>query len=157
MSWSIVNVIAASPAIISLGVLVITMRKLARTIRLGRELTYQMKLATLNLDQAVSLLRNEHKNFRNESYKLDTRIKETIRIRHDIGRSLAHMEQMHNQLQQKFNQLPTITGKPVKHSYYANPISINTTPQPQKHEKNGLPVFVQRKVSKAVLKSAVKP
>lgn len=157
MSWSIVNVIAASPAIISLGVLVITMRKLARTIRLGQELTYQIKLATLNLDQAASLLRNEHKNFRNESYKLDTRIKETIRIRHDIGCSLAHMEQMHNQLQQKFSQLATVADKPVKHPYYADPIPVNTTPQPQKHEKNGLPVFVQRKVGKAVLKSAVKP
>ncbi|RCL03166.1 MAG: hypothetical protein JSC189_000310 [Candidatus Tokpelaia sp. JSC189] len=158
MGWFIINTILGGLAILSLGVLAIAMRKLAQTIRFGRELTYQMKLATLNLDQAVNLLRNEHKNFRNESYKLDTRIKETVRIRHDIGRSLAHMKQMHSQLQQKFNQSPTVAAdESIKVPYCANSIPINTILQSQEHEKNGLPVFVQRKISKTALKSAPKP
>ncbi|RCL02547.1 MAG: hypothetical protein JSC188_000061 [Candidatus Tokpelaia sp. JSC188] len=138
MNWFIVNIIVTGCSTLSLVVLLISLRKAAETIRFGRELSYQIKLVTLNLDQAISLFRDEHKNFRNESYKLDARIKETVCIRHDIDRSLAHIKQMHDQLQQNFNRS---SG------------STNIVSKIPRYDKNGFPVFVQRKISKTVLNS----
>lgn len=163
MNWFIVNGISAALAILSLTVFVITARKLAGTIRLGRELAHQVQLATVSLDRAVAALREEHQDFRDENRKLDARIGESSRIRRDIDRSISHMEQLHNQLHINLSQLNSTLGRANQRSNISQNGPIMTrvmkqaevTMQPQRREK-ALPVFVQRKVRKTNLNNPVK-
>lgn len=151
MSWFIVNIVGAILAMISLGVFIITSRKLASTIRLGRELVQQVHLATSSLDSAVNALREEHQDFRDENCKLDARITESARIRRDVDRSVAHMETVRNQLQGDFNRLRGILT-----AQSHGPAVSSATPHSvmqQSISQKGLPVFVQRRVHKADLEN----
>ena len=139
MSWFIVNIVGAILAMISLGVFIITSRKLASTIRLGRELAQQVHAATSSLDHAIQALREEHQDFRDENRKLDARITESARIRREVDRSVAHMETVRNQLQND----PS-SGSSPSHSA-----------SQQTLQQKGLPVFVQRRVHRADLKNTV--
>jgi len=152
MSWFIVNGISAGLTILLFGIFVITTRKLAGTIRLGQELAHQIQLARASLEQAGALLQQEHQKVRHENSKLGEQIRESTRIRSNISRSLIYMEQMHTQLQKRFNQLNNTPGMPAK----TGPMPAPTVIQPLQREKNGLPVFVQRKVTKASINNVIK-
>ncbi|MCT6824991.1 BAB2_0123 family type IV secretion system effector [Bartonella apis] len=149
MNWFIVNIIGAALAMTSVGVFVVTSRKLASTIRLGRQLAEQVHAATSSLDRAVKALREEHQDFRDENRKLDARITESSRIRREVDRSVAHMETIRNQLQGDFNRLRGILTA-QSHGPTANSAPAHSA-NPQTMRNNGLPVFVQRVVHKADL------
>ncbi len=149
MNWFIVNIIGAALAMTSVGVFVVTSRKLASTIRLGRQLAEQVHAATSSLDRAVRALREEHQDFRDENKKLDARITESSRIRREVDRSVAHMETIRNQLQGDFNRLRGILTA-QSHGPTANSAPAHSA-NPQTMRNNGLPVFVQRVVHKADL------
>ena len=149
MNWFIVNIIGAALAMTSVGVFVVTSRKLASTIRLGRQLAEQVHAATSSLDRAVKALREEHQDFRDENKKLDARITESSRIRREVDRSVAHMETIRNQLQGDFNRLRGILTA-QSHGTTANSAPAHSA-NPQTMRNNGLPVFVQRVVHKADL------
>ncbi|WP_225868137.1 BAB2_0123 family type IV secretion system effector [Bartonella choladocola] len=153
MNWFIVNIIGAVLAMTSVGVFVITARKLASTIRLGRQLAEQVHAATSSLDRAVKALREEHQDFRDENKKLDARITESSRIRREVDRSVAHMETIRNQLQGDFNRLRGILTAQA-HGPTANSAPTRSA-TPQTMQNNGLPVFVQRRVHKADLDNRV--
>lgn len=149
MNWFIVNIIGAALAMTSVGVFVVTSRKLASTIRLGRQLAEQVHAATSSLDRAVKALREEHQDFRDENKKLDARITESSRIRREVDRSVAHMETIRNQLQGDFNRLRGILTA-QSHGPTANSAPAHSA-NSQTMRNNGLPVFVQRVVHKADL------
>lgn len=149
MNWFIVNIIGAALAMTSVGVFVVTSRKLASTIRLGRQLAEQVHAATSSLDRAVKALREEHQDFRDENKKLDARITESSRIRREVDRSVAHMETIRNQLQGDFNRLRGILTA-QSHGPTANSAPAHSA-NPQTMRNNGLPVFVQRVVHKVDL------
>ena len=149
MNWFIVNIIGAALAMTSVGVFVVTSRKLASTIRLGRQLAEQVHAATSSLDRAVKALREEHQDFRDENKKLDARITESSRIRREVDRSVAHMETIRNQLQGDLNRLRGILTA-QSHGPTANSAPAHSA-NPQTMRNNGLPVFVQRVVHKADL------
>lgn len=149
MNWFIVNIIGAALAMTSVGVFVVTSRKLASTIHLGRQLAEQVHAATSSLDRAVKALREEHQDFRDENKKLDARITESSRIRREVDRSVAHMETIRNQLQGDFNRLRGILTA-QSHGPTANSAPAHSA-NPQTMRNNGLPVFVQRVVHKADL------
>ena len=153
MSWFIVNIVGAILAMISLGVFIITSRKLASTIRLGRELAQQVHAATSSLDHAIQALREEHQDFRDENRKLDARITESARIRREVDRTVAHMETVRNQLQNDFNRLRGIlTAQAHGPSSGSSP---SHSASEQTLQQKGLPVFVQRRVHRADLKNTV--
>ncbi len=153
MNWFIVNIVGAALAMTSLGVFVITSRKLASTIRLGRELAQQVHAATSSLDRAIRALREEHQDFRDENKKLDARITESSRIRREVDRSVAHMETIRNQLQADFNRL---RGTVTAQSHVSTSGSAPAHPAVQHSiQQKGLPVFVQRRVHKTDLGNRV--
>ncbi|WP_295911788.1 hypothetical protein [uncultured Bartonella sp.] len=154
MNWFIINIIGAVLAMTSVGVFVITSRKLASTIRLGRQLAEQVHAATSSLDRAVKALREEHQDFRDENKKLDARITESSRIRREVDRSVAHMETIRNQLQGDFNRLRGILTA-QSHGPTTNSAPTNHSVNPQTMQNNGLPVFVQRRVHKSDLGNRV--
>ncbi|MEL6093886.1 BAB2_0123 family type IV secretion system effector [Bartonella schoenbuchensis] len=144
MSWFIVNIASALLALISLGVFIITTRKLTTTIHMGRELAKQVQTGTSCLDRAISILREEHQEFRDENRKMDARIIESTRIRRNIDRSVAHMENVRNQLQSDLDHFrATLTTK--AHGPTMESSTQRTHQQPPIVPKN-LPVFVQRKM-----------
>ena len=153
MNWFIVNIVGAALAMTSLGVFIITSRKLASTIRLGRELAQQVHAATSSLDRAIRALREEHQDFRDENKKLDARITESSRIRREVDRSVAHMETIRNQLQADFNRLRgSVTAQ--SHISASESTATHSAVQQPMHQK-GLPVFVQRRVHKTDLGNRV--
>ncbi|OPB30125.1 hypothetical protein [Bartonella sp. WD12.1] len=144
MSWFIVNIASALLALVSLGVFIITTRKLTTTIHMGRELAKQVQTGTACLDRAISILREEHQEFRDENRKMDARIIESTRIRRNIDRSVAHMENVRNQLQSDFDHFrATLTAK--THRPTMGSSKPHTHQQPPIVPKN-FPVFVQRKI-----------
>ncbi|MHC5308395.1 BAB2_0123 family type IV secretion system effector [Bartonella sp. LJL80] len=153
MAWFTVNIVSAVLAMVSLGVFIVTTRKLASTIRLGRELAQQVHSATSSLDRAVMALREEHQDFRDENRKLDARITESARIRRDVDRSVAHMENVRNQLQGDFNRLRGILTAQAHGPAAASGPAHPAVAQPM--QAKGLPVFVQRKVHKTALGNKV--
>ena len=154
MNWFIINIIGAVLAMTSVGVFVITSRKLASTIHLGRQLAEQVHAATSSLDRAVKALREEHQDFRDENKKLDARITESSRIRREVDRSVAHMETIRNQLQGDFNRLRGILTA-QSHGPTTNSAPTTRSVNPQTMQSNGLPVFVQRRVHKSDLGNRV--
>ncbi|AQX20301.1 BAB2_0123 family type IV secretion system effector [Bartonella sp. WD16.2] len=145
MSWFIVNIASALLALISLSVFIINTRKLTKTIHMGRELAKQVQTGTAYLDRALLILREEHQEFRDENRKMDARIIESTRIRRNIDRSVAHMENIRNQLQSDLDHFratltaktygPTTMGSGTQRTHRQSPIV----------PKN-FPVFVQRKM-----------
>lgn len=153
MNWFIVDIVGAALAMTSVGVVVVTSRKLTSTIRLGRQLAEQVHVATSSLDRAIKALREEHQDFRDENKKLDARITESSRIRREVDRSVAHMETIRNQLQIDFNRLRGVLTA-QSHGPAAGSAQPRSSIQQSMKEK-GLPVFVQRRVHKTDLGNRV--
>ncbi|AQX27720.1 MULTISPECIES: BAB2_0123 family type IV secretion system effector [unclassified Bartonella] len=153
MSWFMFNFVSALLALASLSVLIITTRKLAATIQMGRELAKQVQIGTACLDQALSTLREEHQEFRDENRKMDARMIESTRIRRDIDRSISHMENVRDQLKSDFNQLRGILTAQAHGPSVAS--GTTHTLRRQSIVPKGLPVFVQRKVHKAPLNNKI--
>ncbi|ENN90180.1 BAB2_0123 family type IV secretion system effector [Bartonella bovis] len=144
MSWFIVNIASALLALISLSIFIITTRKLTTTIHMGRELAKQVQTGTVCLDRALSILREEHQEFRDENRKMDARIIESTRIRRNIDRSVAHMENIRNQLQSDLDHFrTTLTAKAPRPTMKSSAQHMHR--QPPIVPKN-FPVFVQRKI-----------
>ncbi|WP_438721746.1 BAB2_0123 family type IV secretion system effector [Bartonella rochalimae] len=147
------NFISAFLALVSLSVLIITIRKLAATIQMGRELAKQVQMGTACLDQALSTLREEHQEFRDENRKMDARMIESTRVRRDIDRSISHMENVRDQLKSDFNQFRSILATQA-HGPSAASGAIHTLRR-QPIVPKSLPVFVQRKAHKTPLNDKI--
>lgn len=148
MSWFMVNGISAAAAFVSLCIFIITTRKLASTIRLGRELAMHIAQATTGLEKAAVSLSDEHQDFRDESRTLAARMAESTRVRQDLERSLNHMERLHLQLQKTLNRQLAVTAAPARQRAAIRTHGGNTPPA--REEQTSLPVFVQRRVSKTM-------
>ncbi|KEG18333.1 BAB2_0123 family type IV secretion system effector [Bartonella bacilliformis] len=155
MSWFMVNIASALLALISLSVFVVIARKLATTIQMGRELAKQVHIGTSCLDRAILALREEHQDFRDENRKMDARIIESTRIRREIDRSIAHMEEVRNQLQNDFNLLRNLPT--VKTQEHAATLKTTQTYSKRSIFPKKFPVFVQRSAQKALLHNTIQP
>jgi len=149
MNWFMVNGISTATAFVSLCIFIITTRKLASTIRLGRELAMHIAHATNSLEKAALSLSDEHQDFRDESRMLAARMTESTRVRQDLERSLNHMEQLHLQLQKTLNRQLAVTTTPVRQRAAIRTHGGNNTP-PVSEEQASLPVFVQRRINKTI-------
>ncbi|ALE02976.1 BAB2_0123 family type IV secretion system effector [Bartonella ancashensis] len=143
MSWFMVNIISTLLALISLGVFIRVARKLKETMHTGRELAEQIQVSTSHLDHIISVLREEYQEIHDENRKMDARIIESTRIRREIDRSLAHMEEVRHQLQNDFNLLRSVPTPP--------PAPQTHEPTPQTHEHVTKPTIINTNQQKAVI------
>jgi len=160
MDWLLISSLNAGLSVISVAILLISMRKMARSLRDSAALDQKLDKATQGLDQgldrAISALRQEHQHLCVESKKIETKIKQAALIRAQIDRSLAHLLQTRRQMKKEIiNRSASMSPASVHHAPkqdQAAPRSSKLkTPlaPPVKINGRNLPVFVMRKLNKA--------
>ncbi|KXF76034.1 hypothetical protein ATN84_14000 [Paramesorhizobium deserti] len=159
MNLLLVNAISAILSLVSIGIVVVALRKAAEMIRLGRSMAEQIATSSANLERALAALQVEHDDLRDENKKLDARLEESAKARRDIARSVDLMERIRTELRGDIRGLRTAmssrdTAGPATVPQPPLPASApGISPTPAKPPK--LPVFVRRTVASAsVLDSA---
>jgi len=142
MDWYLVNGLSAVPAFISLIVLIVGSFKVRRSVRATAILTRRLHKMQTNLDDSASTLHKQRLVLRGEIKKLDEKIFEIEKIRHETEKTIDYMVRLRAQLQQEAIRAST-PSKPVKNSSNASPA------QPAADKNKKLPVFVRRKIEKS--------
>jgi len=155
MDWFLVSSLNAALSVISLAILLISMRKMARSLRSSAELDQKLDKATQGLDQgldrAIAALRQEHQHLNNQSKQIEAKIKQATLVRAQIDKSLAHLLQTRAQLKKELAGRTASVKQ--EHPPREIPIKFNgikpISQAPVKVNGKNLPVFVMRKIKKA--------
>jgi len=155
MDWFLVSSLNAALSVISLGILLISTRKMARSLRSSAALDKKLEKATQGLDQgldrAIAALRKEHQHLHIESKQIEAKIKQATLVRTQIDKSLAHLLQTRAQLKKELAGRAASAKQDSSPS--ETPIKFNeiktTSKAPLKVNGKNLPVFVMRKINKA--------
>jgi len=154
MDWFLVSSLNAILSVISLGILLISMRKTARSLRSSTELDQKLDKATQALDQgldrAIAALRQEHQNLNSQSKQIETKIKQATLIRAQIDKSLAHLLQARSQFKKELGNRTNIAKQDRVMAQSADKIGVvkPTMQAPVKLNGKNMPVFVMRKINK---------
>jgi len=147
MDWWLISSLNAALSVISIGILLISMRKMAASLRDRTALDQKLDKATQGLDQgldrAIAALREEHQHLCAESKQIEAKIKQAILVRTQIDRSLAHLLQTRSQMKKEMAK----KANPAAPNLAQSKASIE--PLGKVNGKN-LPVFVMRKINRAV-------
>lgn len=154
MSLLLVNIISTLMAAVSMIIFIVISRRTVQTVQLGRAIAHQIADASATLDRALHALQGEHDEFRGENRKLDTRIVDATRARHEITRSVEQLNLVRAQLQSELRAL-RLAVTAAKTPAIA-PATTNTAPPafvtsvkaaaPRATEPVVLPAFVKRTV-----------
>jgi len=160
MNLLLVNAISAILSLVSIGIVVVALRKAAEMIRLGRSMAEQIAASSASLEKALAALQAEHDDLRDENRKLNARLEESAKARRDITRSVDLMERIRTELQGDIRALRTAMASrsaamttataPQPPLPAATPAKISTQAKPEK-----LPVFVRRTVASASVTNSV--
>jgi len=147
MDWLLISSFNAILSVVSVGILLISMRKMTKSLRDSAKLDQKLDKATQaldhGLDRAIAALREEHQHLCVESKQIEAKIKQAILVRTQIDRSLAHLLQTRAQMKKEIAKR-TITA-PAERS------RSKPSPQPSvKVSDKNLPVFVMRKLNRAI-------
>jgi len=146
MDWLLISSLNAGLSVVSVSILLISMRKMARSLRDSAELDKKLDKATQGLDQgldrAIAALREEHQHLCSESKQIEAKIKQAILVRTQIDRSLAHLLQTRNQMKKE------IVKKVVANVPEPSKSKAPIQPAGKTPDRN-LPVFVMRKLNRA--------
>jgi len=155
MDWFLVSSLNAALSVISLSILLISTRKMARSLRSSAELDQKLEKATQGLDQgldrAIAALRQEHQHLNIESKQIEAKIKQATLVRAQIDKSLAHLLQTRSQLKKELAgraaaaKRDSSSGETSIKFNGVKPLSQS----PLKINGKNLPVFVMRKINKA--------
>jgi len=147
MDWWLISSLNMGLSVISIGILLISMRKMARSLRNSAELDQKLDKATQGLDQgldrAIAALREQHQHLSVESKQIEAKIKQATLIRAQIDRSLAHLLQTRRQMKKEIVKRTAGTAADI------NKQKTSIQPPIQINGKN-LPVFVMRKMNKTI-------
>jgi|GEM_PF-1316386 len=152
MDWLLVSSLNAGLSVVSIGILVISMRKMAKSLRDSHDLDQRLEKATQGLDQgldrAIAALRQEHQHLCVESKQIEAKIKQATLVRSQIDRSLSHLLQTRAQLKKELAK----RAAPIIPNSGAAGLAKSKTQQQPPVKVNGknLPVFVMRKLNRAI-------
>jgi len=146
MDWLLISSLNVGLSVISIAILLISMRKMAKSLRDSAELDQKLDKATQGLDngldRAIAALREEHQHLCTQSKQIEAKIKQATLVRSQIDRSLAHLLQTRRQMKKELVKRATPAAANITN------LKVPLTPAVKVNGKN-LPVFVMRKISKA--------
>ncbi|GAB1582985.1 BAB2_0123 family type IV secretion system effector [Phyllobacterium phragmitis] len=152
MNLLLVNAISAILSLVSIGIVVVALRRAAEMIRLGRSMAEQIAASSANLERALAALQAEHDELRDENRKLDARLEESAKARRDIARSVDLMERIRTELQGDIRALrATVAARDTAAAAaLEQPLAATASAQaPNQAKPSKLPVFVRRSVASA--------
>ncbi|RCS23963.1 hypothetical protein DUT91_11965 [Phyllobacterium salinisoli] len=149
MNLLLVNAISAVFSLVSIGIVVVALRKATEMIRLGRSMAEQIAASSDNLERALAALKAEHDDFRDESRKLDARLEESARAQRDIARSVDLMQRIRIELQGDVRAMRTSISSRNTAATAAPAPARAPEQTPSQAKPSKLPVFVRRTVASA--------
>ena len=151
MSLPLINFISIALTAVSLVVFFAALRRANRLTTMSRIMAHQVASSAANLQQALAILQAERETCRDESVRLEARLKDSDRVRSEITRAIDLVERARNDLKDNVRVMPI----PVQQSDIAPAMpALVAKAAPVASAKN-LPVFVNRIVRSADVASAV--
>ena len=148
MSLPLVNLISIALTAVSLAVFLAALRKANRLNALSRIMAHQVASSAANLQQALAILQAERETCRDESVRLEARLRDSDRVRSEITRAIALVERAKTDLKDGV-RTPALSVQP---SMAAAKAAI---PAPVEAPARTVPVFVNRIVRSADVASVV--
>ncbi len=151
MSLPLINFISIALTAVSLVIFVAALRKANRLTAMSRIMAHQVASSAANLQQALAILQAERETCRDESVRLEARLKDSDRVRSEITRAIDLVERAKNDLKDNVRVMPT----PVQQSDIAPATPAFVAKAVPVAPAKNLPVFVNRIVRSADVASAV--
>ncbi|PSH68175.1 hypothetical protein CU102_14730 [Phyllobacterium brassicacearum] len=155
MNLQLVNLFSLALTAVSLLIFFVSFRKANRLMAMSRAVAQQVAGSAASLEQALSVLRTEREICRDESVRLEARLKDSDRARSEIARAIDLVKLAKVDL--KANAVPF--PAPAPGSAQAIPAFVaKSAPVPPVQAgapARNVPVFVNRIVRSADVASAV--
>jgi len=151
MSLPLVSLLSIALTAVSLVVFFAALRKANRLTAMSRVMAHQVASSAANLQQALAILQAERETCRDESIRLEARLKDSDRVRSEIARAIDLVERAKNDLKDNVRVIPA----PVQQSTVAPATPAFVAKVAPVTPAKNLPVFVNRIVRSADVASAV--
>ena len=148
MSLPLVNLISIVLTAVSLTVLMVALRKATRLNAMSRVMAHQVASSAANLQQALAILQAERETCRDESVRLEARLRDSDRVRSEIARAIELVERARSDLKDGVRG-PALSVQPTPNT------PRPTTPAQAEAPARNVPVFVHRIVRSADVASVV--
>lgn len=149
MSLPLVNLVSIVLTAVSLVVFLAALRKANRLNAMSRVVAHQVASSAANLQQALAILQAERETCRDESVRLEARLRDSDRVRSEITRAIDLVERAKSDLKDGV-RTPAVSVQPS----FTAAKAASAPAQPETPAKI-LPVFVNRIVRSADVASVV--
>ncbi|MEK1888873.1 MAG: hypothetical protein AAAB35_15155 [Phyllobacterium sp.] len=150
MSLPLVNLVSIVLTAVSLVIFLVALRKANRLNAMSRVMAHQVASSAANLQHALAILQAERETCRDESVRLEARLRDSDRVRSEITRAIDLVERAKSDLKDGV-RMPPVSVQP---SMAAPKTSAPTAAQAEPPART-LPVFVNRIVRTADVASVV--
>ncbi|MBA8903565.1 hypothetical protein [Phyllobacterium sp. P30BS-XVII] len=159
MSLLLANLISAALIATGLAVFFVALRKANRLTAMSHAMAQQVAGSARSLEQALLFLQNERETCRDESVRLEAKLKDSDRARSEMTRAIHLVERVKNDFKNNVHPFPTPeaiqrTATPASVAQPAPAAPAEARSEPAAPAKT-LPVFVNRIVRSADVANAV--
>lgn len=164
MSLLLANLISAALIATGLAVFLVALRKANRLTAMSRAMAQQVAGSARSLEQALLILQNERETCRDESVRLEAKLKDSDRARSEMTRTIRMVERAKNEFKDNVRPFPAADAA----QRVATPAFVQPAPAAPAEVRHGtpihnqpaapakvLPVFVNRIVRSADVANAV--
>ncbi|ATU95903.1 hypothetical protein BLM14_29710 (plasmid) [Phyllobacterium zundukense] len=159
MSLLLVNLFSLALTAASLLVFFTALRKANRLMAMSRTVAQQVAGSAASLEQALSVLRTERETCRDESVRLEARLKDSDRARSEITKAIDLVKRAKIDLNENVVPFPAAASTQSAAPRQAAPVFVSQAapvmPTQPGVPAKPLPVFVNRIVRSADVASAV--
>ncbi len=154
MSLPLANLVSIALTVVSLAVFFVALRKANRLNAMSRVLAHQVASSAANLQQALAILQAERETCRDESVRLEARLRDSDRVRSEITRAIDLVERAKTDLKDGVRPSAVPVQPAPVAAKSSGPAFVSASAQAEPPARP-LPVFVNRIVRSADVASAV--
>ncbi|MEK1852668.1 MAG: hypothetical protein AAAC48_12590 [Phyllobacterium sp.] len=161
MSLPLVNLLSIALTAMSLIIFFTALRKANRLTAMSRVMAHQVASSAANLQQALAILQAERETCRDESVRLEARLRDSDRVRSEITRAIDLVERAKSDLKDGVRpasataQPSPATPRPAMPAFVSASPAMRDLVAPPEVPARTLPVFVNRIVRSADVASVV--
>jgi hypothetical protein len=162
MSLPLANLVSITLTALSLVIFFAALRKANRLTAMSRVMAHQVASSAANLQQALAILQAERETCRDESVRLEARLRDSDRVRSEITRAIDLVERAKSDLKDGVRTSPATVQPSIATPRPAMPAFISASAEPRRDSPaqpeapaRALPVFVNRIVRNADVASVV--
>jgi hypothetical protein len=161
MSLPLVNLLSIALTAMSLIIFFAALRKANRLTAMSRVMAHQVASSAANLQQALAILQAERETCRDESVRLEARLRDSDRVRSEITRAIDLVERAKSALKDGVRpasapaQPPAASPRPAMPAFVCASPTMHDQVAPPEVPARTLPVFVNRIVRSADVASVV--